>query len=1044
MNPTDKLLAVLVTLTLTSIFAFGTVPNQVNFQGTLADSSGSPITGFRDLGFFLYADSVGGSSLWNESHSSIEVDDGLFRVLLGSISPFSDSLFNGQVLWLEIGVETETMAPRSKIVSVPYSVRSTKTDHAVVADSAWYAIYADTAGWAISGMVITHVDTADFAFYADSAGISASASEATHATTADTANWALDFAEITHVDTADYSVQSGHALDSDSALHATTSDTADWALGHPEVTHVDTADFAFQADQADDASHADYSDSAGYASAAPPDDDWTTSAGNIHRLSGNVGIGTEEPDRRLHIAGASESNDACLHLDAWWNPEIFMDKGGYDADSKIHFLSDGIPWWTFYHDGSEDALKFLHDGVAMVMTLSSDNKVGIGTMTPAEKLDVVGTIQMTGFKMTTDAGLGEVLTSDAAGVGTWQTPPAKIGGTGSTNYLAKFSDSTTIANSIVFENASQIGIGTTTPAQKLDVAGTVKMTGFQMPTGAIDGYVLTSNASGAGSWHIAIGGSGSGGVIPKFTETSGYALENSVIFQHGTYIGIGQAVPSHRLEIVNTGSDDVLRLVGPGGTWGYGARLNFGDNDYVYLDEDLDDNLTIYAAMRTAIMGGNVGINTLTPTHTLHVEGSIYGSTVNTGLGDFELYAMDQHVRTIDGVTFATLNTGQGNYELYAMNQNVRNTDAVTFNTVTTNTVSTNTVNTGWGNNELYPMNQSVLNTDAVTFSTVNTGNGANELYAMNQNVRTTDGVTFLTVNTGQGNYELYGMDQNVRTTDAVAFNTVFANTVNTGAGANELFAMNQNVQTTDSPTFFRLYLNNNGYALGGFHVGGSLDPGDDNLIVDGNTSLGTTVVTTTHRLVVQNSAADDVLRLIGPDGSYGYGARLNFGDGDYVYLDEDEDDKLTIYANRTAIMSSVGIGTTSPSYNLDVAGSCHASSFPTSSDERLKTNVQQLSNVLDKVEKIRGVAFDWNSTYEAMGRSTGHREIGVIAQEVEAQFPELVTTWGDQNYRAVDYGRLTAVLIEAVKELKTQNEELQKKNNALEQRVTTLERTGN
>jgi hypothetical protein len=222
------------------------------------------------------------------------------------------------------------------------------------------------------------------------------------------------------------------------------------------------------------------------------------------------------------------------------------------------------------------------------------------------------------------------------------------------------------------------------------------------------------------------------------------------------------------------------------------------------------------------------------------------------------------------------------------------------------------------------------------------------------------------------------------------------------------------------------------------------LDPGDDNLIVDGNTSLGTTVVTTTHRLVVQNSAADDVLRLIGPDGSYGYGARLNFGDGDYVYLDEDEDDKLTIYANRTAIMSSVGIGTTSPSYNLDVAGSCHASSFPTSSDERLKTNVQQLSNVLDKVEKIRGVAFDWNSTYEAMGRSTGHREIGVIAQEVEAQFPELVTTWGDQNYRAVDYGRLTAVLIEAVKELKTQNEELQKKNNALEQRVTTLERTGN
>ena len=120
-----------------------------------------------------------------------------------------------------------------------------------------------------------------------------------------------------------------------------------------------------------------------------------------------------------------------------------------------------------------------------------------------------------------------------------------------------------------------------------------------------------------------------------------------------------------------------------------------------------------------------------------------------------------------------------------------------------------------------------------------------------------------------------------------------------------------------------------------------------------------------------------------------------------------------------------VGIGTTTPGYLLDVAGPAHASSFPTSSDARLKANIKQLTNVLEKLQSIRGVSFDWNDLYESFGRSTGHREIGVIAQEVEAVFPELVTTWGEEEYRAVDYGRLTAVLVEAVKEQQAQIEEL-------------------
>jgi hypothetical protein len=128
-----------------------------------------------------------------------------------------------------------------------------------------------------------------------------------------------------------------------------------------------------------------------------------------------------------------------------------------------------------------------------------------------------------------------------------------------------------------------------------------------------------------------------------------------------------------------------------------------------------------------------------------------------------------------------------------------------------------------------------------------------------------------------------------------------------------------------------------------------------------------------------------------------------------------------------------IGFGAQNPAFQLDVSGPAHASSFPTSSDARLKSDVKQLTGVLPKLDKIRGVCFEWNELCESLGRSTGHREIGVIAQDVEAEFPELVTTWGDEGYKAVDYGRLTGVLIEAIRELKEENRMLKQRQDMLE-----------
>ena len=93
------------------------------------------------------------------------------------------------------------------------------------------------------------------------------------------------------------------------------------------------------------------------------------------------------------------------------------------------------------------------------------------------------------------------------------------------------------------------------------------------------------------------------------------------------------------------------------------------------------------------------------------------------------------------------------------------------------------------------------------------------------------------------------------------------------------------------------------------------------------------------------------------------------------------------------------------------------------SSDRGLKDNIYPIENALEKVEALGGYEFDWNGNQDVY---TGH-DIGVIAQEVEAVLPELVQT-RDNGYKAVKYEKLTAVLIQAVKELSARLKELENK----------------
>ena len=110
----------------------------------------------------------------------------------------------------------------------------------------------------------------------------------------------------------------------------------------------------------------------------------------------------------------------------------------------------------------------------------------------------------------------------------------------------------------------------------------------------------------------------------------------------------------------------------------------------------------------------------------------------------------------------------------------------------------------------------------------------------------------------------------------------------------------------------------------------------------------------------------------------------------------------------------NVGIGITNPTEKLHVSGNILATGDVTAfSDERLKTEIETISEAVDKVKQLRGVTF----------QKDGRDSLGVIAQEVQKVLPEVVHESGD--YLSVAYGNIVGLLIEAVKEQQVQIDEL-------------------
>lgn len=103
---------------------------------------------------------------------------------------------------------------------------------------------------------------------------------------------------------------------------------------------------------------------------------------------------------------------------------------------------------------------------------------------------------------------------------------------------------------------------------------------------------------------------------------------------------------------------------------------------------------------------------------------------------------------------------------------------------------------------------------------------------------------------------------------------------------------------------------------------------------------------------------------------------------------------------------------------NANFVGVVTAANFVCYSDRNLKINIEELTNSLDKISLLNGVKFNW--------KETGDSSIGLIAQDVEPVIPEIVSEI--HNTKTINYMAIIPILIEAIKELKQEIEDL--KNN--------------
>jgi hypothetical protein len=468
-------------------------------------------------------------------------------------------------------------------------------------------------------------------------------------------------------------------------------------------------------------------------------------------------------------------------------------------------------------------------------------------------------------------------------------------------------------------------------------------------------------------------GSGKKDYVPLWLSSS--KLGNSKLFQSAAgFVGVGTTTPGATLDVSGTvNAATSYNLAGNAFAFGSYANQN------AFLG--FAGNATTTGPENTATGYQALASNTTGQQNTASGYQALFSNTTgiqNTAVGEWALLSNTTGggnvaigIATLESNTTGSTNTA---IALGGLNYNTSGSDNIAIGPESLFSNTTGSYNTAVG--------EDTIGGDAGNY---NTATGYLALYSnpctasYNTAVGYAAGFTsYSYVQCGQGNYDTY----------------VGSNTMASDLRLNNVTAIGANAQVTTSNSMVLGSIKGVNYATASANIG-----------------IGTTAPT--YLLHVGNTggtANNNFLRVEGPSTASSGGMATSLGGyGDFgIDAPGIAEGRFVVKENGT-----VGIRTAKPSNVFTIgqgAGHAIADGWDTYSSRRWKTNIHTLHGALAKVEQLRGVSYEL--------KDSGKHEVGVIAEEVGAVVPEVVTFENDgKDARGVDYSRLTALLIEATKE---------------------------